>query len=194
VRSGDLETIAGSLDFLSINEYHPRYVIDPVDLDAARLAGFTGGKPSPFALGLPYLDVEPPDARHTVSGWLVEPRGLTDLLREVARRCPDVPLYISENGTTSADYRDQSGEVVDLFRIDYLDEHIAAALAAVDEGVDLRGYFLWSLLDNFEWEAGYSQRFGIVYVDYPTQDRTPKRSFEWYRRFIARARSSRTAA
>ncbi|RZT66469.1 beta-glucosidase [Microcella alkaliphila] len=184
VEEGHLAAIAGSLDFLSINEYHPRYVIDPTDIDAARLAGFTGGTPSPFALGLPYLDVEPAGVAHTVSGWMIDPRGLTDLLLRVSELVPELPLYISENGATALDYRDQTGHVVDDARVDYLDGHIRAALDAVDRGADLRGYFAWSFLDNFEWAEGYSQRFGLVYVDYPTQERTPKRSFEWYRALI----------
>ena len=190
VESGDLEQIAGSLDFLSINEYHPRYVVDPEDLAAARLAGFSGGSPSPFAVGLPYLDVEPYGVPHSAGGWMIVPRGLTDLLVEVGELVPGLPLYISENGTTAADYPDQNGDVIDDARVAYLDSHIAAALDAIDAGVNLRGYFLWSFLDNFEWAEGYSQRFGIVYVDYPTRQRTPKRSFGWYRDRIARGPSA----
>ncbi|GAA1957900.1 glycoside hydrolase family 1 protein [Microbacterium deminutum] len=190
VEEGDLATIAGSTDFLSINEYHPRYVVDPEDLNDARLAGYTGGTPSPFAMGLPYLDVEPPGAAHTVSGWMIEPRGLTDLLVQIGELWPDMPLYISENGATALDYRDQAGDVVDDARVAYLDGHIGAAAAAIEQGVDLRGYFLWSFLDNFEWAEGYSQRFGLVFVDYPTQDRTPKKSYWWYQELIAQAHTT----
>lgn len=185
VEPGDLERIAAPLGFLSINEYHPRYVVAAEDLDAARLAGFSGGTPSPFAMGLPYLDVEPPGVRRTTMGWMIVPEGLTDLLVAVGERCPGIPLYISENGTTALDFRDHFGRVLDSTRIDYLDGHIRAAGRAIERGADLRGYFLWSFLDNFEWAEGYSQRFGLVYVDYPTQDRTPKASFDWYRDVIA---------
>ncbi len=185
VEAGDLERIARPLAFLSINEYHPRFAIGPAELDTARLAGFVGGEPSPFSVGLPYLDVEPPGIAHTTMGWMIEPRGLTDLLVAVAERAPGLPLYISENGCTANDYRDHAGRVQDDARIAYLDGHLRACAAAIERGVPLQGYFLWSFLDNFEWAEGYSQRFGIVYVDYPTQDRTPKASFHWYRDVIA---------
>jgi beta-glucosidase len=177
---------AGRPDFLSINTYHPRHVCDPARSAEARVQGFGGGFAAPFSLGLPFVDIEPPGAARTDMGWIIEPRGLTDLLLRLARDAAGVPLYISENGASGADYPDPSGEVRDPERIDYLRGHIAAALVAIRQGVDLRGYWAWSLLDNFEWSFGYSKRFGLVYVDYPTGRRTPKTSFNWYRQVIRR--------
>ena len=119
---------------------------------------------------------------------MIEPQGLADLLVQIGQLWPDMPLYISENGATAVDYRDQAGQIVDDARVAYLDGHISAALSAIEQGVDLRGYFLWSFLDNFEWAEGYSQRFGLVFVDYPTQNRTPKKSYDWFQQLIARSR------
>jgi len=96
----------------------------------------------------------------------------------------DIPLYITENGAAFQDYVDVNGEVKDPERIKYLEEHLAACAEAIDEGVNLKGYFIWSMLDNFEWAMGYSRRFGIVWVDYDTGRRIPKASFHWYKNFI----------
>lgn len=186
VRDGDEALIAAQRpDFLSINTYHPRYVCDPERSALARAAGYSGGFTAPFSLGLPFTDVEPPGLPRTDMGWIIEPRGLTDLLRRLGREAPGLPLYISENGMSSADYADPAGAVKDPERVAYLDGHLRAALQALREGVDLRGYWAWSFLDNFEWSFGYGKRFGLVYVDYPSGRRVPKSSFEWYRGVIA---------
>ena len=95
-----------------------------------------------------------------------------------------LPLYITENGAAFDDRLDASGEVDDGERLDYLRRHFLQARRAIDDGVRLEGYFVWSLMDNFEWALGYSKRFGIVYVDYPTQRRIVKRSGRWYRQVI----------
>ena len=95
-----------------------------------------------------------------------------------------MPLYISENGASFADYADPQGQVKDPERVAYFDGHLRAALQALHAGVDLRGYWAWSLLDNFEWSFGYGKRFGLVHVDYPTQRRTPKSSFHWLQEVI----------
>ena len=94
------------------------------------------------------------------------------------------PIMITESGCAYSDGPDADGVVDDQRRIDYLDAHLRAVATAIQRGVDVRGYYTWSLLDNFEWAAGYSQRFGLVHVDYDTQQRTPKRSFEWYAAMI----------
>ncbi|MGI4732685.1 MAG: GH1 family beta-glucosidase [Janthinobacterium lividum] len=181
VQPGDLERLLGKTDFLSVNFYHPRYVCAPGRVTDARVAGFDGGLEAPMSFGLPMIDVQPARARKTLIGWIIEPAGFRDLLVRLGRDYPGVPLYISENGASYADYADQSGEVRDQERIAYLRDHIGACGEAIASGVDLRGYWLWSFMDNFEWSMGYSQRFGIVHVDYPTQNRTPKASFHWYR-------------
>ena len=121
-------------------------------------------------------------------GWEVCPAGLTDLLLRLNRDYHLPPLYISENG---AAFPDQllEGRVCDTDRVNYVSTHIAAMQAAMKQGVDIRGYFLWSLFDNFEWAHGYSKRFGMVYVNYHTYDRTLKDSALWYRDHIVSERS-----
>jgi beta-glucosidase len=119
-------------------------------------------------------------------GWEVFPGGLSELLVRLHGDYRLPPVYITENG---AAYKDRliDGRVADVERISYLRSHIAAVADALDAGVDVRGYFVWSLLDNFEWVDGYSKRFGIIYVDYPTQRRIPKDSAIWYQALCAAA-------
>ena len=113
-------------------------------------------------------------------GWGIEHDGLTELLVRIARDYPAIPMYVTENGASFYDYVDPEGEVDDTERIAFLDAHFRAAHAAIQAGVDLRGYFIWSLMDNFEWAHGYSKRFGLIYVDYLTQTRILKQSASWY--------------
>jgi beta-glucosidase len=120
-------------------------------------------------------------------GWEVEPGALTELLRWVRDRYTAVPIYVTENGAAYCDYVGPDSVVRDPERIAYLDRHLRAVGAAIDGGVDVRGYFVWSLMDNFEWSHGYGKRFGLIWVDYPTGQRIPKASFDWYRRLIAGA-------
>jgi beta-glucosidase len=117
-------------------------------------------------------------------GWRVEPGAFTDLLLRVSKDYPWVPLMITENGAAYPDVVDVDGAIHDQERIAYLDAHLAAVLDAMAAGADVRGYLVWSLLDNFEWAWGYSKRFGIVHVDYDTQRRTMKDSADWYRSVI----------
>ena len=160
IQEGDLEIIARPLDFLGVNYY-----------SRARVAPGEGVYP------VRYL---PPEGEVTDMGWEVYPEGLYDLLKRLSRET-SLPLYITENGAAYPD-RWQGEEVVeDPKRVAYLKSHLEAAFKAKAEGVDLRGYFVWSLLDNFEWAFGYTKRFGIIYVDYATQRRIPKRSAHWYR-------------
>ncbi|HEX3238362.1 MAG TPA: GH1 family beta-glucosidase [Gaiellaceae bacterium] len=166
IQDGDLETIAQPLDFLGVNFYRPNLV---------------AADNSPV-LGL--REVEQ-DAEVTAMDWPVVPEALTELLLRVKRDYGDLPLLITENGAAFHDRLDD-GAVDDERRVAYLRAHIAAVEQARAQGVDVRGYYVWSLLDNFEWEWGYEQRFGIVYVDYPTQRRIPKQSALWYRDLIAR--------
>ncbi len=117
--------------------------------------------------------------------WEIYPQGLPELLLKLKAEYPLPPLYITENGMARADAI-ENGSVHDPERIAFVQSHLAALLEAMHQGVDVRGYFLWSLLDNFEWNSGYSKRFGIVHVDYATQQRTLKESALWYRDFLAR--------
>ena len=119
-------------------------------------------------------------------GWEVYPPGLADILVRVYHDYRPAKIYMTENGCSYSDDPGTDGVVHDEQRIRYLEAHLNAALDAIDAGVPLGGYFVWSLLDNFEWTFGYTQRFGIVWVDYDTQQRVPKDSAHWYRNVIAR--------
>jgi beta-glucosidase len=118
----------------------------------------------------------------------VTPDALYGVLARVQRDYPAIPLYVTENGASYNDYVDPGGAVRDVERIAYLQGYLGAIAQAIADGVDVRGYFVWSLLDNFEWGEGYNSRFGIVYVDYGTQRRIPKASADWYRDLITRHR------
>lgn len=115
-------------------------------------------------------------------GWPVDPSALYDLLTRLAARYPGLPLVISENGAAYEDEIGPDGTVHDPERAAYVHAHLDAVHRAITAGVDVRGYFLWSLLDNFEWAYGYAKRFGAVHVDYDTLERTPKSSAHWYAR------------
>jgi beta-glucosidase len=132
-------------------------------------------------LGLREVDV---DVEHTSMGWPIIPTALTDLLVRLQRDYGSVPFVITENGAAFDDHLDGADVVDDERRVAYIAGHIEALERARELGVDVRGYYVWSLLDNFEWEHGYAQRFGIVFVDFPTQRRIPKRSALWYRDLI----------
>ncbi len=183
VEEGDLAAISQPIDFLGINYYFTTVVLDEGRLQQAREAGYwvpPGGKGPRYGT----LSVGRPELETTAANWEVDPQGLTDLLVRVRDEYTKIPLYITENGSAQHDYVGPDGSVHDGARIRYLEQHLQAAKRAIDEGVDLRGYFVWSLLDNFEWAMGYSLRFGIVWVDYPSGKRVPKDSYSWYRKVI----------
>jgi beta-glucosidase len=167
VHDGDLDTISQPLDFLGINFYRPHLV--------------TAGTENPV------LEVSEQDqgVARTAMGWPIVPSSLTELLLRVRRDYGDIPLMITENGAAFDDHVDGGDVVEDEGRRDYIREHIEALERARAEGVDVRGYFVWSLLDNFEWEHGYDKRFGIIFVDFANQRRILKRSALWYRDLIA---------
>ncbi|AKJ29638.1 beta-glucosidase [Caldimonas brevitalea] len=169
VRPGDLALISTPLDYLGINYY------------------FRANVGSDGAHG--YVERSQPNVERTQMGWEVYPEGLRDLLVGFKRRYPGLPpIYITENGMASDD-RVVDGRVDDPQRIDYLRRHFAAVDEAMRQGVEVKGYFVWSLLDNFEWAYGYERRFGIVHVDYRTQQRTLKDSALALREFLAQRRS-----
>jgi beta-glucosidase len=167
IKPGDLELIHHPMDMLGINYYSDAYVA----------TGTEPQLPSPW-VGCEHVQFPDRDLPRTDMGWDITPDGLTDLLLRLHQDYPGMPLYITENGAAFTG-------IEDVDRVRYLDSHLRSALAAIRQGVDLRGYFLWSLVDNFEWSEGYSKRFGIVHVDYDTQVRTPKTSAHWYSRVIA---------
>jgi beta-glucosidase len=174
VRDGDLELISAPIDSLGINYYSPCFVAEG-----------DGDSHDANYPGTENVRLLPPSGATTAMNWPIEPAGLSELLIRVSREYPDIPLYITENGAAFDD-RLVGGRVEDGRRQAYLDGHLRAAHEAISAGVDLRGYLVWSLLDNFEWAFGYDKRFGIVYVDYDTQRRVPKGSALWYRDVIRR--------
>ena len=116
-------------------------------------------------------------------GWEIEPEGFYRILKGVQDEYNPKEIYVTENGAAFKDTV-EDGEIHDNDRIDYLAKHFEQALKAISDGVNLRGYFVWSLMDNFEWAEGYSKRFGIIYVDYSTQKRIMKDSAKWYKKVI----------
>jgi beta-glucosidase len=170
VQAGDFEAISQPLDFLGVNYYFRAYC-----------SAETPPRQPPREHGT------------TDMGWEIYPQGLTELLVKLNGEYELPPIYITENGMANAE-RMEHGQVADPARIDFVERHLGALADAMAQGVDVRGYFLWSLLDNFEWNSGYAKRFGIVHVDYETLQRTPKDSARWYRDFIAGQRgNARTA-
>lgn len=166
--SDDLATIAQPIDFLGVN-YYTRAVVhhDPL------------GGPWQFSSSVP------PQAKVTDMGWEVHPQSLYRLLHRLSMEYPKLPLYITENGAAYPDQVGRAGHINDGQRRDFIEAHLEQALRFCREGGELKGYFLWSLLDNFEWAFGYSKRFGIVYVDFFTQERVMKSSGQWYRQFLS---------
>jgi beta-glucosidase len=171
VQDRDMAAVAQDLDWLGVNNYSRMLVRANPD----------GGEP---------LEVRAPDGRLTEMGWEVYPTGLHDLLTHVHREYAPSALYVTENGAAFGDVRGHDGRVHDPERIEYLAGYLDAVGRAIAEGVPVKGYFVWSLLDNFEWSFGYGRRFGLVYVDYPTLERVPKDSFLWYRDLIAASRAA----
>ncbi|MFF1796920.1 family 1 glycosylhydrolase, partial [Kitasatospora sp. NPDC058263] len=169
VRDGDLKLIAGTpLDGLGVNYYNPTRIAAPTDP------------------GLPFAEAPIEGVPRTAFGWPVVPDGLRELLVGLRQRYGAAlpPVTITENGCSTTDTLD------DQPRIDYLAGHLDAVAAAVADGVDVRGYYTWSLLDNYEWAEGFHQRFGLLHVDFETQRRTPKASYAWYRDLIATHRAN----
>ncbi|HSU03109.1 MAG TPA: family 1 glycosylhydrolase, partial [Nocardioides sp.] len=181
VQDGDLATISAPIDVLGVNYYHGNEVsghlrTDVVGIgsdqpDRVAVSPFVGSEHVTFpSRGLPVTDM----------GWEIQPEGLHRLLRRLHDDYPRLPIYLTETGAAFADRPDADGEVRDPDRIAFLDSYLRAVHLAVEEGVDVRGFFQWSFMDNFEWAFGYAKRFGLVHVDYDTQLRTPKSSARWY--------------
>lgn len=167
IQPGDLAAIGSRTDFAGINHYQ-------------RVIAWNDDNAFPFFVG-----ERPAEPATTSFGWSVIPQSLTAVLTRIGAEFTSLPIYVTENGASFDDYVDPAGEVVDSERVEYLDGYLAAAADAIAEGINLGGYYAWSFLDNFEWAEGYSKRFGLVYVDYRTQTRIPKRSAYWYRLLIA---------
>ncbi|TLQ45736.1 GH1 family beta-glucosidase [Streptomyces marianii] len=181
VHGDDLAVIRHPLDSLGINYYAPSVVSGATDSDGVpeRNDGHGGGAHSPWP-GADSVAFHRAPGDVTDMGWPVDPTGLYDLLMRYSREVPGLPLVVTENGAAYPDKPGDEGTVHDPERIRYLHGHLSAVHRALADGADVRGYFLWSLLDNFEWAYGYGKRFGAVYVDYDTQARIPKSSARWY--------------
>jgi beta-glucosidase len=164
IREGDLEVVSRPLDFLGVN-YYTRHVVS------------AGAYP-----GVGEAEFHVPHTTVAANGWGVDPDGLVEVLQRVGA-CTELPLYVTENGSAWEDHLGADGSVDDPGRTAYLQSHVEACRRAIEAGVPLRGYFAWSLLDNFEWAEGYAVRFGLVHVDYATQRRTVKTSGAWYGAF-----------
>jgi beta-glucosidase len=180
VRDGDLAAIQQSIDLLGVNYYSPQLVRMGTESDRAAASRDGRLAPSswPTADDVVFVPLPGP---YTAMGWPQVPSGLEDLLVSVHDEFPSLPLSITENGAAFDDAPIDDA-VRDLARIDYLRRHLTAVHRAMARGADVRSYFVWSLLDNFEWAYGYSKRFGVVYVDYETQRRIAKQSARWYAR------------
>lgn len=168
IENGDMELVKrAAVDFLGIN-YYSRAVI---------------GHPAPGFSGL-YQNINPEDSAYTGMEWEIYPAGIYDLLLRIKKDYGNPRIFITENGAAFQDEQIEKGIVADDDRLDYLKQHLMALHRALEEGVRLDGYYLWSLMDNFEWAYGYSKKFGIVKIDYATQDRSIKKSGSWYRDVI----------
>jgi beta-glucosidase len=179
--AGDLAEISRPIDFLGVN-YYSRHTT-------------AAGEPDPGPSSNPgseFVRMVDTGAARTQMGWEIHPDGLVDVLRMAAERAPGLPLYVTENGSAWPDEVAPDGTVDDPERTAYLQAHLEACHEAVAEGLPLRGYFVWSLIDNWEWAYGFSRRFGIVHVDYPTQRRIPKTSARWLARLLGGALDARS--
>jgi beta-glucosidase len=176
VQPGDMAAINRPVDWFGLNHYSPHYVLAAPE------------KPLGFAFG-----PAPEGTRKSVMDWPIDPDAFAHTISIVHRKY-GLPVYVLENGTANHDAIAADGSVSDPSRIDYLRAYTDAMFKVMADGVDVRGYFVWSLLDNFEWASGLKMRFGLVYVDYPTQRRIPKTSFGWYADLIQRAASRKKAS
>ena len=167
IHPGDMEAIAVPTDFLGVNYYFPETIQD-----------------APGEGPLSVRVLKPTEAETTALGWEVAPEGLAELLARIESDYHPGPMYITENGSCYDDVVNADGEVCDVERRRYLQRHLAALRDVIDGGVPVKGYFAWSLVDNFEWAEGYGRRFGLVHIDYDTQQRTLKESGKWYRGFL----------
>ncbi|MDR2974140.1 MAG: beta-glucosidase [Propionibacteriaceae bacterium] len=174
IHDGDLDLIHQPIDFVGHNYYAPTYI---------------AGGHGPAAAGSPWVGVAdvsflPPRQPVSDMGWAIEPAGLTRLLTGFSQRYPGIDLIMAENGAAMPDVVADDGSIHDADRTYYIQSHISAIADAIAAGAPVKGYFVWSLLDNFEWAFGYSKRFGIIRVDYTTLARTWKDSARWYQQFL----------
>ncbi|MEU4294264.1 GH1 family beta-glucosidase [Kribbella sp. NPDC026596] len=176
-QADDLALISAPLDFMGVNYYCPTAVAAPDGPIST-----PGPSTQPGSENVVAVDTGLP---RTQMGWPIQATGLRDILVTINKLAPELPLYVTENGSAYPDVLTADGTVEDDERLDYLQQHVAVCQDLVTEGFPLKGYFAWSLMDNFEWAWGYSRRFGIVYVDYTTQQRVVKKSGLWLKDFLS---------
>lgn len=185
VKDGDEATAAAPLDLLGVNYYNPVLVrLWDGTSERDQADGHANGAASPW-IACDDIDFVRQPGPYTEMGWNIDETGLTELLLRLHRDYPDLPLMITENGAAFPDVVSDDGHIHDEQRVNYLHRHLTAVTEAIEGGADVQGYFLWSLMDNFEWAHGYAKRFGIVRVDHDTQVRTWKDSAHWYRDVVA---------
>jgi len=183
IQGGDLDVIGSPIDVLGVNYYHGDSVSGITLPDATDHHGLPQRGVSPFPAA-EYVSVARRDLPRTAMDWEVDPEGLRRLLVRLRDDYAPPPIYVTETGAAYDDHV-VDGRVDDVERVAFLDAYLRAVRGAMEEGVDVAGVFVWSLLDNFEWAYGYAKRFGIVYVDFATQQRIPKASAEWYSQVAA---------
>ena len=192
VKDGDLSIIATPIDFLGVN-YYSRMMVRGL-AETQKAVGATYARPGSSGNAQPpvidgYEAIERvPGSSYTEMGWEIYPKGLADILTRIYRDYGPKAIVVTESGAAFDDQWDGNNHVNDWLRVQYLREHVAMVAQVMGRGVPVKGYFVWSLTDNFEWGEGYSKRFGMVYVDYPTQRRIVKDSGYWYASFIASQR------
>jgi beta-glucosidase len=185
VRDGDLQVISRPLSMLGVNYYSRNVLAAPEPGPDGRI-DWRGPDPEGPNVGSEAVRFISRGVPVTAMDWEIDAPGLTEVLRQVAAEYPSVPLYVTENGAAFHDVVNPDGTIDDPDRRDFLAAHLGACHDAIAAGVPLRGYFAWSLLDNFEWAWGYTRRFGLFYVDFYDQRRIPKSSAHWYRSVIAK--------
>jgi beta-glucosidase len=179
---GDNELLKSTPDYLGINYYSDSFLRNPLSADLAN------NEPGIFPFPQKGNNAPPAHLADslTAMGWVVTPEGLGNLVSRIHRDYPEIPyLMITENGSSYDDVVEADGSINDTARTSYLSRHLQSLQKAVAAGVPVKGYFAWSLLDNFEWAEGYAKRFGLVRVDYKTLERTPKLSAKRFKEIIA---------
>jgi beta-glucosidase len=184
VQPGDLEIISRPIDLLGVNYYQPNLVRAYSGVGERSHADGHGQGAITWP-GADHVEFLEQEGEHTAMGWVVDPSGLYDLLMSLHREFPDTPLMITENGAAFIDEVSADGAVHDPGRLSYIQGHLAAVQRSITDGADVRGYLVWSLMDNFEWAYGYSKRFGVVRVDFDSQLRTVKDSGRFYAEVVA---------
>lgn len=190
----DLQTISVPLDFYGLNTYNPVRVGSPEGAVATAVLGARPEVAAGTPAGMPFIQLPVDEYPHTAFDWPVVPAAMTQLLLDLTERYPGIPpIYITENGCSYPTGPGPDGTIEDVERVDFYAQHLRAVGRARQRGADVRGYFAWSLLDNFEWAEGYEQRFGLVWVDFGTFARSPKASYHWYAGLIAAVRAGSAA-